>query len=293
MTYPRVIFIVGLWLFVAGACSTPVSGGESETHWLRVCTQNSECGSGASCLCGVCTTSCEPGSNCSDGPPESGCVEGSASELCRGASNAPHGLCLPACEQDGAVCGAPVSGDPSCPSMIPKKGDSCSGAPYTCRYGSAPCESVTRCESAGGGKPSAWTATLPDASCSVLPEGCPVSFAAVTPGAFCTAGIGSPGEACTYAEGICQCVVCDTADAGLVASHAWACRRWGEDLARGCPALAPTPGDRCTSPKLLCHYGVCSASEIDLGSTVQCANGYWEVVVNTADCPPASCESLR
>jgi hypothetical protein len=106
------------------------------------------------------------------------------------------------------------------------------------------------------------------------------------------AGNGSPGDPCTYAEGICECLVC-MADASDT-THAWGCRRWGEGVARGCPAVAPTVGDRCTSPELLCHYGTCSyAGEISLGSSVQCTNDRWEEVINTADCPPPSCESLR
>jgi len=47
-----------------GACSSDVTTGDSESHFLAFCTPGG-CGSGLECLCGVCTKACTSDANCS------------------------------------------------------------------------------------------------------------------------------------------------------------------------------------------------------------------------------------
>lgn len=94
--------------FTLAACpkitEQPEVGGE--TNWLKACTDRSECGEG-SCVCGVCTTECDPAKSCS-GVFAGSCVNTSGrlgAGVCGGAEQVPQGLCLPRCSGD-ADCGA-------------------------------------------------------------------------------------------------------------------------------------------------------------------------------------------
>lgn len=97
----------GLWLqalvvFVSGGCLAERPGGEvgSETHFLRACVANDACGDGLSCLCGVCTTTCEGA--CAEGACAPGDSPAVASHC--GAALA-TGLCLEPCGASGCDAG--------------------------------------------------------------------------------------------------------------------------------------------------------------------------------------------
>jgi hypothetical protein len=59
-------------LTACGAREDPGSG--SSTHFLRACGSQGECGRGLSCLCGVCTVTCEETSQCADRRGDATCV---------------------------------------------------------------------------------------------------------------------------------------------------------------------------------------------------------------------------
>src|SRR5262245_28134550 len=56
------------WLLSACASDHHAFGPDSETHFLSSCSSNRECGAG-SCVCGVCTKSCEQASECAAAGP--------------------------------------------------------------------------------------------------------------------------------------------------------------------------------------------------------------------------------
>ncbi|HVU03950.1 MAG TPA: hypothetical protein VHE30_19460, partial [Polyangiaceae bacterium] len=49
-------------VFGGGACSTPSTKGDSESHFLHECVET--CASGLECLCGICTRTCTDTSQC-------------------------------------------------------------------------------------------------------------------------------------------------------------------------------------------------------------------------------------
>jgi hypothetical protein len=66
--------ILGAWASYAGvviapgcgATDTQNGGTDSNTHWLEPCERDSECDEGLSCVCGVCTASCDDDDACSE-----------------------------------------------------------------------------------------------------------------------------------------------------------------------------------------------------------------------------------
>jgi hypothetical protein len=75
------------------ACSTPPSEptAGSESHFLTSCTDR--CGSGLSCLCGTCTTSCSAASECVGLNPAATCVappEADAGSTCAASQTLSH-----------------------------------------------------------------------------------------------------------------------------------------------------------------------------------------------------------
>ena len=102
--------MLSLWIvsstLIACAVSEPKpSGHGGETNWLIVCEGNADCDQG-SCLCGVCTTTCESSDDCAAGF-EGSCVateSAPANALCRSAVEIPSSLCLPSCAND-MTCG--------------------------------------------------------------------------------------------------------------------------------------------------------------------------------------------
>ena len=55
--------IAGACLLLCVACSSTDMSSQSQTHWLRACKGDAECGS-FSCACGVCVEPCGSGGRC-------------------------------------------------------------------------------------------------------------------------------------------------------------------------------------------------------------------------------------
>lgn len=90
------VFLLGGAL---SACARTVDAVGGETNWLVLCSTDGDCTQG-SCMCGVCTRSCEATDDCID--PQSGVCRGSNTlEVCdsapSGATPAPARMCLPPC----------------------------------------------------------------------------------------------------------------------------------------------------------------------------------------------------
>lgn len=108
----RACVLVGAAIFSA-ACSTeskPESVNSSQTHWLRVCTENSDCGE-LSCVCGVCTEVCSSNATCSGFSPDAQCSSADANGAC--GEGTPRKVCLASCSDaeecsQGATCAAGV-----------------------------------------------------------------------------------------------------------------------------------------------------------------------------------------
>jgi O-glycosyl hydrolase len=92
---------LGLALALAG-CEPPAPGpqGDSHTNWLRTCESDNECGTGLSCVCGVCTARCSSDEACGSAPGAS-CVPTDAPgavAVCGGQPPPATGMCLPTCD---------------------------------------------------------------------------------------------------------------------------------------------------------------------------------------------------
>lgn len=161
-----------LCLLGLGACLSDTSGGEvgSETHFLSICVGHEDCPGDLSCLCGVCTTTCED--TCDVGSSDGGtpivptCARADSvavQSFCGAARTT--SLCLEACH-DGCLCE-----DGVCLAEAGKDGAACTTdsdcAETTCTFG--------RC-----GDP----CSLPDAEC-------PPDYYCMVPGAV--AGVCLPG----------------------------------------------------------------------------------------------------
>jgi glucuronoarabinoxylan endo-1,4-beta-xylanase len=76
---------------------------DSQTNWYRVCISAADCGE-LTCLCGVCTRSCDDDTGC-EGLGAASCIEEmGAIAVCGGRRPPSVGLCLPAC--DAGRCSA-------------------------------------------------------------------------------------------------------------------------------------------------------------------------------------------
>jgi hypothetical protein len=91
------------WLVLLIAMSVPTACGDSgaktgtNTNWLKACDNDEDCGFDASCLCGICTTTCESAKDC--GESNAACAETLTSTVQCGNSDAPP-VCLATCEKD-------------------------------------------------------------------------------------------------------------------------------------------------------------------------------------------------
>lgn len=90
--------VLGCLLAFGVACSDshPQEATDSETHFLEYCGEG-ECGEGLSCICGVCTASCEQDAACAGLPGDAQCVE-SGEEAC--GADAPVSVCDASCDED-------------------------------------------------------------------------------------------------------------------------------------------------------------------------------------------------
>jgi hypothetical protein len=82
------------------ACSDPAASPSvgGNTNWLLACSDDAECGSETSCICGRCSSACSGASGCADFPGST-CAQSVAAQLqCGGEPSS--GVCLLACEAD-------------------------------------------------------------------------------------------------------------------------------------------------------------------------------------------------
>lgn len=73
-------------LLLPSACGESRLSTDTRTNWLSSCSDDMSCGSGLSCVCGVCTQSCDNGQSCGDVNLDAVCVD------------------VPGCEQASQVC---------------------------------------------------------------------------------------------------------------------------------------------------------------------------------------------
>ncbi len=94
------------------ACRSESPQVGSQTNWLKVCTESSDCAE-FDCICGVCTTSCSESSACGDldGARCIAATDAGSVAACDGKLGE-MGMCLPSCEEepcaDGTECIAGV-----------------------------------------------------------------------------------------------------------------------------------------------------------------------------------------
>lgn len=80
--------------FVFSCAKTVTGGSDGESHFLRSC--DATCEGGLSCICGVCTASCEEDKTCDAIFPGATCVDHNASEMCspdKDADNSTSAVC--------------------------------------------------------------------------------------------------------------------------------------------------------------------------------------------------------
>lgn len=91
-------------------CGSKLDGGNtgSETHWLKSCDRDSECGE-YSCLCGVCSRECDQQAECDQSASVDGyCAAASSVSAC--GDDTPARICL---ERDDIASSSPDAGEPT------------------------------------------------------------------------------------------------------------------------------------------------------------------------------------
>lgn len=92
-------------VFAAVSCQPTGPFTDSQTNWLRLCVDDTDCGD-LSCRCGMCTSTCLGDATCTD-QPLSECIAGSedgAIAACEG-SIPNYGMCLPRCADNDCPSG--------------------------------------------------------------------------------------------------------------------------------------------------------------------------------------------
>lgn len=103
------LFFIPMAIATAFGCAASAADPDSETHWLRSCNVDSDCGQGLSCLCNTCTLPCGV-SNCKGLGANASCVTPTAEALVDDCQLAPGiALCAKACSKD-ADCSATGAG---------------------------------------------------------------------------------------------------------------------------------------------------------------------------------------
>lgn len=106
----RKLLPLGFWIAFAAlcacaalSCGTARSGTDGVTHFLKLCSESSECGS-LGCVCGVCTETCNSSSVCQEFHDQASCQFGSA--VCRsGPAPAVRGVCTLSCDNNTECAG--------------------------------------------------------------------------------------------------------------------------------------------------------------------------------------------
>lgn len=101
------LLTLGLGAFAAcNPDSSPGPQGDSHTNWLRTCGSDADCGD-LSCVCGMCTRSCDDASDCSGAPGFTCFTSDGAGAVaaCAGAAPPGGGMCLPSCGESDCAPG--------------------------------------------------------------------------------------------------------------------------------------------------------------------------------------------
>jgi hypothetical protein len=116
-------FLLSVAAGAIAGCGKVADEGElgGETHWLRTCSQASECGGRLECLCGVCTATCDDDATCGAITADARCVARGSTPFAGDCSAAaPARLCADA---------------PSEPGPAPSAGGTGGGTSLTCGPG--------------------------------------------------------------------------------------------------------------------------------------------------------------
>jgi hypothetical protein len=97
---PAALAALLMLLAACCACSEPEPGPSvgGNTNWLLKCSDDADCGSATSCVCGRCSQRCSSAAMCADFPG-SACAQAVPAQLQCGGEQ-PEGVCLLACETD-------------------------------------------------------------------------------------------------------------------------------------------------------------------------------------------------
>ncbi len=97
---------LGLLLFSLSSCRSEAPQTGSQTNWLKVCEEQSDCAD-LDCICGVCTTACSESSACGDLTGAT-CVEKTEPGSIAACDGMPaeSGMCLPSCSDQTCATGA-------------------------------------------------------------------------------------------------------------------------------------------------------------------------------------------
>jgi hypothetical protein len=160
---------------------------------------------------------------------------------------------------------------PGCPTSVPADGSPCSaGFGFTCEYGADPhCTKIAACASDGQSGTFTWFVTSSDSSCSGNPAECPKSFGAAKNESPCA----NTDDSCTYSEGRCGCVSCESNESPNGGMQQWVCETWETPTA--CPEPRPLLGTSCSSEGQECDYGPSCCDEANIGPAMLCTGGYW------------------
>lgn len=96
------LFVTFLAAFALSSCSSD-GDTDSETHWqseaLEACRSDSDCVGGRSCLCGVCTSSCNVQDECAQDTPAATCTAPD-NDVCSPLFSGQRGACFEPCQTD-------------------------------------------------------------------------------------------------------------------------------------------------------------------------------------------------
>ena len=95
--------IVAVTIFALACFDSHSTKVEGETNWLRICENGADCGDGLTCICGVCTRSCESDRECGDLPADPECVSFERFEDsvdCRVVNDDYNAVCDMVCTED-------------------------------------------------------------------------------------------------------------------------------------------------------------------------------------------------
>jgi len=116
--------VAGVLALAAAGCGEAQGRAGTNTNWLRLCTEDADCGAAFTCVCGRCTVACSADGACAD--PGGTCATAAAAALqCRDGDAAP--LCLGACTADADCTAEQLCREGACVDALPP--ESCATVP--------------------------------------------------------------------------------------------------------------------------------------------------------------------